>query len=221
MTEAKPAANDDAILPEVLPIFPLSGVLLLPRAELPLHIFEARYRAMTRDALAGSGLIGMIQPKDPHESGDAPAIYPTGCMGRIADCRQTDDGRYYMTLVGICRFRIREELPLLEGYRRVVPDYAPFSVDLVQAEAPKVDRERLLTALAIYCERRKYQVNWDVIKKTADGELVSALAMLCPFEPSEKQALLECGGTEERSRVLVALLEMALLSRDDDKPVKH
>ena len=214
------AANDDTILPDVLPIFPLRGVLLLPRAELPLHIFEPRYRAMTRDALSGTGLIGMIQPKDPHEAGEKPAVYPTGCMGRIADCRQTDDGRYYMTLVGICRFRIREELSLVDGYRRVVPDYAPFTADLSE-KGSSVDRERLLTALAVYCERRKYQVNWDVIKKTGDDDLVSALAMLCPFEPSEKQALLESGGSGERGRVLVALLEMALLGREDDKPIKH
>src|ERR1700756_4926005 len=105
-------------LPSVLPIFPLAGVLLLPRGRLPLNIFEPRYLAMTRDALAGERMIGMVQPTDPRVVGENPPVYPTGCAGRITSFSETDDGRFLITLTGVSRFRIREELPLLEGYRR-------------------------------------------------------------------------------------------------------
>ena len=121
MTESHsgPTAPSAEALPETLPIFPLGGVLVLPRAELPLHIFEPRYRAMTRDALAGDHTIGMIQPVDPRAEGAQPEIYPVGCAGRITACRKTEDGRYHFTLVGVCRFRVRDELPLKDGYRRI------------------------------------------------------------------------------------------------------
>ena len=108
-----------AALPAILPIFPLTGVLLLPRGRLPLNIFEPRYLAMTRDALAGERLMGMVQPSDPAASGRNPPVYPTGCAGRITSFSETEDGRFLITLTGISRFRIREELSLLEGYRRV------------------------------------------------------------------------------------------------------
>src|SRR5246127_1185702 len=111
-----------AALPITLPIFPLPGVLLLPHGRLPLRIFEPRYLAMTRDALAGDRLIGMVQPSDPNQpAAGNPPVYPTGCAGRITSFSESDDGRFLITLTGLCRFRIREELPLLKGYRRVVP----------------------------------------------------------------------------------------------------
>src|SRR5712671_3503244 len=128
--------HDRAVLPDTLPIFPLTGVLLLPRGRLPLNIFEPRYLAMTRDALGGARYIGMIQPSDPATARPGmspgaiggemnPAVYPIGCAGRITQFSETDDGRFLITLTGVSRFRIREELPLLEGYRRVVPDWLP------------------------------------------------------------------------------------------------
>src|SRR6202045_2744141 len=116
-----------AALPTMLPIFPLTGVLLLPRGRLPLNIFEPRYLAMTRDALAGERVIGMVQPSDPRVGGNNPPVYPTGCAGRITSYSETDDGRFLIALTGISRFRIREELPLLEGYRRVVPEWSEFA----------------------------------------------------------------------------------------------
>src|SRR6476619_6051589 len=117
-------------LPAILPISPLTGVLLLPRGRLPLNISEPRYLAMTRDALAGERLMGMVQPNDPAASGRNPPVYPTGCAGRITSFSETEDGRFLITLTGISRFRIREELPLLEGYRRVVPEWGEFVRDL-------------------------------------------------------------------------------------------
>src|SRR5205085_10260131 len=126
-------------LPDILPIFPLTGVLLLPRGRLPLNIFEPRYLAMTRGALAGDRLIGMVQPRDPTASGGNPRVYPTGCAGRITSFSETEDGRFLITLTGTCRFRIREELPLLEGYRRVVPEWSEFARDLESENEPAFD----------------------------------------------------------------------------------
>src|SRR5438874_3440975 len=140
-------------LPAILPIFPLAGVLLLPRGRLPLNIFEPRYLAMTRDALAGERLIGMVQPSDPATSGSNPTVYPTGCAGRITSFSETEDGRFLITLTGTCRFRIREELPLLEGYRRVVPEWSEFARDLESENEPAFDRERLMRGLRAYFQQ--------------------------------------------------------------------
>ncbi|MGE0096165.1 MAG: LON peptidase substrate-binding domain-containing protein [Alphaproteobacteria bacterium] len=207
-------------LPATLPIFPLGGVLLLPRAELPLHIFELRYRAMTRDALASDNIIGMIQPVDPKAEGVQPTVYPVGCAGRITNCRKTDDGRYHYTLVGLCRFRVKDELPLHDGYRRVDADYAAYEADLAPP-ADGVDRARLVALLRPYCEARGLSADWSTVEKTADEKLVSALAMMCPFTPSEKQALLEAPTIADRVRVLGMLMEMTVAGSTDAPPVRH
>src|SRR3954471_825299 len=135
-------------LPEVLPIFPLIGVLLLPRARLPLNIFEPRYLAMTRDALGGERLIGMIQPSgpasEPGVGGMKPPVYPVGCAGRVTQFSETGDGRFLITLTGVSRFRIVEEVPLLSGYRRAIPDWKRFEADREIADAPQFDRARLV-----------------------------------------------------------------------------
>src|SRR5437879_5895899 len=133
-----------AALPAILPIFPLTGVLLLPRGRLPLNIFEPRYLAMTRGALGGERLIGMVQPSDPTVGGMNPPVYPIGCAGRLTQFSETDDGRFLITLTGVSRFRISEELPLLEGYRRVVPDWWPFGHDREHLGKPSFDRDRLI-----------------------------------------------------------------------------
>src|SRR4051812_16478801 len=137
-------------LPEVLPIFPLVGVLLLPRARLPLNIFEPRYLAMTRDALGGERLIGMIQPSDPTTGGMNPPVYPVGCAGRITQFSETDDGRFLITLTGVSRFRIVEEVSLLSGYRRVIPDWKRFEADREIADTPQFDRARLVRGLKTF-----------------------------------------------------------------------
>ena len=198
-------------LPVILPIFPLTGVLLLPRGRLPLNIFEPRYLAMTRDALAGERLIGMVQPSDPAASGSNPPVYPTGCAGRITSFSETDDGRFLITLTGACRFRIREELPLLEGYRRVVPDWHEFARDLGNEEEPGFDRERLLRGLKGYFQQHQISADWDAITSVSGDRLVSSIAMICPFDPSEKQALLEASDLAERARLLTAIVEMAVM----------
>jgi len=207
MSAAQPA-RDTGDLPAPLPIFPLSGVLLLPKGRLPLHIFEPRYRAMTRDALAGPGVIGMIQPLDADEGGAQPRVYGVGCAGRITGCRMTADGRYYYTLIGLCRFTIVEELPLHDGYRRVTPDWHRFPADRGDESDSIVDRPRLVETLRRYSAAHGIAVDWAAIESAPSAGMVTSLAMLCPFAPSEKQVLLEAPDLAERSRVLTALLEM-------------
>jgi uncharacterized protein len=205
-------------LPLILPIFPLTGVLLLPRGRLPLNIFEPRYLAMTRDALASERLIGMVQPSDPRVAADNPLVYPTGCAGRITSFSETDDGRFLITLTGISRFRIREELLLLEGYRRVVPEWREFARDLASDDEPGFDRDRLLRGLRAYFQHHKIEANWDAITSVPGERLVTSIAMICPFEPSEKQALLEAPDLDERARLLTAIVEMAALNPPRDGP---
>ncbi len=185
-----------ASLPATIPIFPLSGVLLLPRGRLPLNIFEPRYLAMTKDALGGERLIGMVQPSEPQDDNRGggqmnPPVYPVGCAGRITAFAETDDGRYLITLTGVSRFRIREELPLLSGYRRVVADWAPFARDRDETAEPGFDRGRFARALKGYFAQRQISADWEAIEKAPGEHLLTSIAMLCPFAPNEKQALLE------------------------------
>ena len=203
-------------LPSILPIFPLPGVLLLPRGRLPLNIFEPRYLAMTRDALAGERLIGMVQPTDPRVVGDNPPVYPTGCAGRITSFSETDDGRFLITLTGISRFRIRDELALLQGYRRVVPEWREFASDLESEDQPGFDRGRLLRGLRSYFQHHRIEADWDAITAVPGERLVTSIAMICPFEPNEKQALLEAPDLDERARLLTAIVEMAALNQPSD-----
>jgi Lon protease-like protein len=207
---------ETAALPSTLPIFPLTGVLLLPRGRLPLNIFEPRYLAMTRDSLAGERLIGMVQPSDPEPSGANPPVYPTGCAGRITSFSETEDGRFLITLTGVSRFRIREELPLLQGYRRVVPEWREFARDLESDDDPGFDRQRLMRGLRSYFQQHQISADWDAITAVPGERLITSIAMICPFEPSEKQALLEAGSLDERARLLTAIVEMAVLDRGSE-----
>jgi uncharacterized protein len=222
-----------AELPATLPIFPLTGVLLLPRGKLPLNIFEPRYLNMVRDALAGDRMIGMVQPREDDPTtltgppaGAAPpdrppALYPTGCAGRITAFDEAEDGHCQITLTGVARFEIREEVPTLRGYRRIVPDWQRFRADLADDEAT-IDRSRLLTALKAFFKLNDIAADWDSITATSDERLVTSLAMICQFAPSEKQALLEAHDLGERSRVITALVEMAVLGHaTPGDPARH
>ncbi len=201
-------------LPTKIPIFPLTGVLLLPHGKLPLNIFEPRYLNMITAALAGHRMIGLIQPTGPNE-GDQPDIYKTGCAGRITSFNESEDGRYLVTLSGLIRFDLAEELPLRDGYRVAVPDWGPYCDDLAEQTGAGVDRDRMLRALKGYFTVNDVDANWDAIKDTTTDRLVNALAMMCPFQPSEKQALLEALSLGDRANVMVALLEMAFAANDD------
>jgi Lon protease-like protein len=209
--------RERAALPDTLPIFPLTGVLLLPRGRLPLNIFEPRYLAMTRDALGGERLIGMVQPNEPQQDnrgGGAmnPPVYPVGCAGRITSFSETDDGRYLVTLTGVSRFRIRDELPLLSGYRRVLAEWQPFAHDIDTPSGTEFDRDRFIRGLKGFFTQRQISADWEAIEKAAGEHLINSIAMLCPFAPSEKQALLEAPDLDERARLLIALVEMAAIN---------
>jgi len=202
-------AHSPGPLPDLLPIFPLTGVLLLPRGRLPLNIFEPRYLAMFRDAMAGERLIGMVQPADPPIREMNPAVYKLGCAGRITSFSETEDGRFLVALTGVSRFRIKEELPLLSGYRRVVPDWGDFADDRAPDETA-FDRPRLTRSLCAFFGQREVQADWAAIEQAPAEHFVTSIAMACPFAPSEKQALLEAKTLGERAALLTALIEMML-----------
>jgi Lon protease-like protein len=215
-------------LPRVIPVFPLTGILLLPEGKLPLNIFEPRYLAMVRDALADEQrMIGMVQPRipDPDDnrgpndlSGmlDQPEIYSTGCAGRITAFNESDDGRYMLTLSGVCRFDIAEEMTLRDGYRRVLADYHRFRDDLVAQGDADIDRDRLLAVVKQYFEQQEIKASWEAVEATPNDRLVTSLAMTCPFGPNERQALLEAADLTARAEMVITLLEMALLDSSSD-----
>jgi Lon protease-like protein len=196
-------------LPSTLNVFPLTGVLLLPRGQLPLNVFEPRYLALVDTALAGDRLIAMIQPTENEEKVLKPALSAIGCAGRITGFRESEDGRYLITLTGICRFRLVEELKTDAPYRQVVPDFSPYLEDLTEPDESDFPRDRLLVSLKEYLSRRDLKADWKSVMSAPPETLVNALAMLCPFEPAEKQALLEAPGWPERVDILITLLEMA------------
>ena len=204
-------------LPRVIPIFPLAGTLLLPGGQIPLHIFEPRYRDMVRDAAETTRVIGMIQPRDPEDTAEAPKLYPIGCIGRLTAFRETEDGRYFITLQGICRFGVVEEIETDTLYRQVLAAYAKYRSDMQPTEDPEVDRNKLMPALRQFLEAYQVDVDWETLEKVQDESLVRSLAMTCPFEPSEKQAILEAATLGERSRLVTSLIEMAVLQRPDDQ----
>ncbi len=197
-------------LPAVIPVFPLPGVILLPRAQLPLNIFEPRYLAMTDYAMSGRRIIGMIQPRTEDEDARRPELSDVGCAGRITSYSETPDGRYEITLTGIVRFRVAHEVDAVTPFRQVEADYQTYAVDFAPSDAAvDIARGRLLSALKPYLDERRMETDWSSLKDAPVEALVSALSMICPFEPTEKQALLEVPGTRERAEALIALLEIA------------
>jgi len=195
-------------LPPTLPVFPLTGALLLPRGVLPLNIFEPRYLAMVDATMAGTRIIGMIQPTVHEEKALAPPLSGVGCAGRITSYQEADDGRYLIALTGICRFRVAEELATTTPFRQVRPDFAPFAADLVDSGFENFPRDRLTVALRGWLSQRELKADWQSVMSAPPESLVNALSMMCPFEAAEKQALLEAPGLAERVDTLVALLEM-------------
>lgn len=211
MSGAAPAG-----LPEEFPVFPLPGALLLPRGRLPLNIFEPRYLAMVEDALAAGRLLGMIQPDRARPAtAHGPALYRVGCLGRLSAFSETEDGRYLITLTGVSRFAVAEEMPLRRGYRRVRADFSAYAGDLAPWPGQILDRDALAARLRPYFARQRYDVNWDTIAAMPAEALVVTLCMICPFPAPEKQALLEAPSGDERLAALIALLEMALAEPDD------
>ncbi len=202
-------------LPETLPVFPLTGVLLLPGSQLPLNIFEPRYLSMFDDALAGNRLIGMIQPsfgEVREEAGQAhvQALCQVGCVGRITSFAEMEDGRYLVSLTGICRFRLFGEIHLVKkGYRSF--RIAPFATDLTGPDdEAQVDREALLAAFKAYLDANKLEADWESVERASNATLVNSMAMMSPYGPAEKQALLEAPDLKTRAETLIAITEIVL-----------
>lgn len=204
-------------LPDTIPVFPLPGALLLPRARLPLHIFEPRYLAMLDDALkTRARLIGMVQPQA-NASGPG-HLHDIGCAGRLTAFSETEDGRYMITLSGISRFRIEEEVEGFAPYRRAKVTWDGFERDRGHAEEdPGFERTCFLDMLARFFAEKGLDTDWDSLKDAEDELLINSLAMLCPFEPEDKQALLEAPTLVRRRETLATLIEYALLARGSEE----
>ncbi len=205
-------------IPSVIPVFPLPRALLLPRAELPLNIFEPRYLQMIEDVLRSDRVIGMIQPNEPEDSASkSPPLYQIGCAGRLTNFGETGDGRYQVALTGIARFRVIEEVQSGTPYRQCKVDYNDFASDLVQGLGEdEVDREALLKTLANYLAANSIDADWSGITQAPIEALVNGLSLMSPFGVREKQALLEAPDLRSRAQLLVAATEIALAAGEED-----
>lgn len=194
-------------LPTKIPLFPLAGAVLLPRATLPLNIFEPRYLAMVKDAMAGGRMVGMIQPKDDAKT---PSLYPVGAVGRITQFAETEDGRFLIALSGVSRFRIAQELAVDTPYRQAEVVYDGFDGDVAEASslaaAERADVEHRLRA---YLDTQGLSADWDAVSSADDESLINTIASVCPFDPAEKQALLEAPDVPARAATLAALMAFA------------
>lgn len=205
-----------ADLPEIIPVFPLPGALLLPRGQMPLNIFEPRYLAMVDDALRdGHRLIGMIQPDATHSPDSArPKLFSVGCVGRITQFAESGDGRYILELTGVSRFRVAKECEVSTEYRQCEVDFFAFVDDFTARKGEdEVDRDALLVVLTDFLKANDLKVDWEGIENAPNEALVNALAMMSPFGPPEKQAMLEAPDLKTRAEILIAVTEMDLAKK--------
>ncbi|WP_095083949.1 LON peptidase substrate-binding domain-containing protein [Mesorhizobium sophorae] len=204
-------------LPSTIPIFPLEGALLLPGGRMPLNVFEPRYLQMVDEAIAGSRLIGIIQPSLDGALRDdgEPELCNVGCAGRIIAFSETGDGRYLISLQGVCRFRIAHELTVKTPFRQC--KLAPFLADLDEDQAAnEIDRPSLLKAFRAYLQANDLEADWESVSRAENAMLVNALSMMAPYGPAEKQALLEAADLKTRAETLIAITEMALARENED-----
>jgi uncharacterized protein len=217
MTEGRQDVGFDEIS-RTIALFPLGGALLLPRGQMPLNIFEPRYLDMIREAMNDTHLIGMVQPLDPTSTELEPEIYRTGCVGRIDAFKETQNATMLITLTGLCRFQVIEELPMTQPYRRALVSYAKYHRDMDVVESSGFKRQELFAALQGYLDMKELDTDWKSLEKISDESLVSSLAMMCPFEPSEKQALLEADTLAQRGEILTMLMQFADSPFTSDEP---
>lgn len=210
----RPAAISD--LPETIALFPLPGALLLPRARLPLNLFEPRYLAMLEDVIkTDHRLIGMIQPQEDVTGSGLEQMQQIGCAGRVISFSETDDGRYMVTLGGVCRFRMVTKVDGFTPYIRAAVEWHAFERDLGPADTdPNFDRARFLQSLSRYFDAVSLSSDWDSLKEADEELLVNSLSMLCPFEREEKQALLESVDLADRRKTLTTLMDFAVASNN-------
>jgi Lon protease-like protein len=211
MQADRPLRIDD--LPRDLPVFAVSGAILLPKGTAPFMVFEPRYLAMVDDCLGLGRMFALVQPRDDKDrGGTVTGLYDTGCLARITAFGETGDGRYLITAAGICRFRLAGEVEGRAGYRRVRTDYIPYAADLDGSDTGPVDRRGLLTIVRAYLGGLGMSADIAQLEKADDADLTVRLAMACPFAPAEKQALLEAASHAERCRLMTTLIQRELLN---------
>lgn len=201
-----------ADLPQTLPLFPLEGAIVFPRGVLALNIFEPRYLNMIDDALGGERLIGMIQPATGEEGKVTPELADVGTVGRITTFSETDDGRYLVTLTGVARFHMHQELKAGTPYRQALVSYDAYAEDFTPQSERGVNRDKLMTSLKTYAGLHGFQVDWESVEQAPTETVINVAAQICPFDAAAKQALLETVTLDERARALIALLEWDVAS---------
>jgi hypothetical protein len=209
-----------ADLPQVIPLFPLVGAILMPRAVIALNVFEPRYLNMVDDALGGDRLIGLIQPASGEEDEPKPELANVGAAGRITAFSETDDGRYLITLTGVCRFAFEREVEAGTPYRQALVSYDDYTEDFAAALGHSIDRAGLLRSLKTYAALHGFDVDWDSVEQAPTETIVNVAAQVCPFDAAAKQALLEALTLEDRARALVALLEWDAASGQGFRPLQ-
>ena len=207
-------------LPQTLPLFPLAGAILLPRGMIALNVFEPRYLNMVDDALGGERLIGMIQPASGDEDAATPQLSAVGTVGRITAFNETDDGRYLITLTGICRFDLEQELEAGTPYRQAIVNYEPFADDFAAAPGRSIDRVGMIGSLKTYAALHGFDVDWQSVEQAPTETIINVAAQVCPFDAAAKQALLEAVTLEERAQTLLALLQWDAASDDQERPMQ-
>jgi len=207
-------------LPKRIPIFPLTGAVLFPDTQLPLNIFESRYINMIDDALASADrLIAMIQPANSKDN-DSKILKNVGCIGKITTFNEIENNRYLITLTGIIRFKIKEELDTTTPYRQIIPDFTSFNTDLKDQNVESIDREKLLALIKKYLAHRNMLTDWDIIQQTSTEQLVNYSGVLVPFTPEEKQLLLESSTITERCSALEALYQSYIFDLSGENSTK-
>lgn len=209
-----------ADLPQTIPLFPLGGAILMPRGVLALNIFEPRYLNMVDDVLGDHRLIGMIQPATGQEDKTAPTLAGVGTVGRVTGFSEAEDGRYLITLTGVCRFDLEREFDAGAPYRQAIVSYEAYAGDFTLARGERIDRSGLIVTLKRYASLHGFQVDWESVEQAPTETIVNVAAQICPFDNASKQALLEAASLEERTRALTALLEWDAAGDSRQRPLQ-
>ncbi len=220
---AKPTYMSTSQLPEEVPLLLLHGAILLPRSSLPVPIVDKSNFIMIAQALKGNRFVGVVQPNPPQDGSDPNylKLFSTGTLGYIQDVAELDDDKLFVTLAGICRFTLLDKHIHPLEYPLATISYEGFESDLIESIDITIDRSRLLRALGLYFEQLEIKANWEEIDRTTNEKLITALMMVCPFEPNEKQALLESRTLQEQSQVITTLIEMGLANHHSERIVYH
>ena len=211
------AYNSSNDLPSKLAIFPLTGAVLFPQTQLPLNIFEPRYLQMIDEVLSSPDrIMGMIQPNLSTNDTNSKNLKKVGCAGRISSFSETGDGRYLVTLTGLIRFEVNNELDTTTQYRQVIADYDNYKEDLKPANLENVDRKSLLVLIKKYLEQRNLLIDWEIIEQSPTEQLINYSGVLVPFEPEEKQLLLETRSLFDRCKTLESLFQSYQFQNNQD-----